>query len=67
MPLLGQILHSQLYLAASYHPEYQTYHPEYQISMTKNSCFDFFFHSSSLKTFFLKSVFNPFKTEAVII
>ena len=41
--LLGQVLHSQLYVAASCHPDYQ-------ISMTENSCFNFFFRRSSLKT-----------------
>ena len=55
LSLLGQLPHSQLYVAASCHPDYQ-------ISMTENSCFNFFFCGSSLKKliiflkpFFLKS------------
>ena len=52
LSLLRQVPHSQLYVAASCHPDYQ-------ISMTENSSFDLFFRGSSLKTLliFLKPVF----------
>ena len=59
---IGSYFHCQLYLPSSCHLEFQ-------ISMTENACFDFFFHSGSLKAFIfeaflLKSVFKGWEETA---